>query len=363
MPPNFFASAQESANLFTQRMTAKKHFSEWLNRVKWGVWERKTFLLIACLGGTFTGLAMLGTHDEIEAIPYANQASTHALLFGLVGGLSGGCGAALLLSLIQLADRSIKTVDEAERILGIAVAATIPHQRNAKPEKGIVALAEPTSTISEEFRRWRVLLSHPASTTGRVLLITSTCPHEGKSFCSINLAGTFARAGEKTLLIDADLRRPTLTHYLPSGSAVTLPDMLTGKTPMDSLLTANCEVLPHLSFLRSGRVDDSPSDLFSSECTPQFLKSLRDEFSWIIIDSPPLTAVSDALILAQYVDEVCFILRRGQSPRVMIKRSLDTLRRIGVIPRALVLNDMPDARNPNTYAYYYATSADWGKRH
>lgn len=338
-------------------MAVKKNLSEWFDRIKWGLRERKTFLLMACLAGTFAGLATLGAYAGLQSMPYVSQAAEEALLFGLVGGLSAGFGAAFLLSLLQLADRSIKTVDEAERILGLSVAVTIPRLRNAKPEKGMVVLAEPTSPISEEFRRWRVLLSHPSHPSGRVLLITSTSPHEGKSFCSINLAGTFARAGEKTLLIDADLRRPTLTHYFPGNSAPTFHEILSGKTSFEALSSSVSEASPHLSFLRAGRADVSPSDLFSSERTPELLKFLRSQFTWIIIDSPPLTAVSDALILAQYVDEVCFILRRGEAPRVMIKRSLDTLRRISIMPRTLVMNDMPESRNRDTYAYYYATSA------
>jgi len=242
-------------------MTVKKNLSDWFDRIKWGLRERRTFLLIACLAGTFAGLGMLGAYAGLQSLPYVSLASEEALLFALVGGLSAFLGAAFLLSLIQLADRSIKTVDEAERILGLSVAVTIPHLRNAKPEKGMVVLAEPTSPISEEFRRWRVLLSHPTHPSGRVLLITSTSPHEGKSFCSINLAGTFARAGEKTLLIDADLRRPTLTHYFPGNSAPTLHEILTGKIPFEALTSSVSEASPHLSFLRAGRADASPSDL------------------------------------------------------------------------------------------------------
>lgn len=332
----------DSSRLPASLDTVSISVREWLRAFFWRLKENR----IAILAATFCGISITPWIIHFSGI------WPQGFLALLLGGVSGACLMALVLLTLQAVDRSIHTLDETEKILGFPVLIAIP--RAAKlPAGDAEVLKRPNSPTAEEFRRWRLLLASSDQEQSQIILITSTRPSEGKSYCSANLAITLAHAGEPTLLLEADLRRPSLSTYFPAFQGPTLGEYLHSPSPQISIP----EVLPHLSFLPGGQPQDSPADLLSSPATPALLQKLRQQFRWIIIDSPPLAPVSDTLILAQYTDDICFVVRRAMTSRVMLKRAMDTLRRIRVRPRLLILNDMPEARDTRVRGYYYASSA------
>lgn len=281
---------------------------------------------------------------------------TKSLLTAALLALAGGAGLVLL---IDRMDSSIRTVDEAERELELPVLAAVPEADLSKQPFGGTALtSDPGGSMAEAFRTLRASLSLLGEEDQRrLILVTSAIPSEGKTHTSINLAAAFATQGLRTLLIDADLRRPALSATLIERD-VRKGTEFRGLTDVLSNLCTTAEAIrptlvDNLSLLPSGRRAPNPAELLSQGSVPKLLQQFILDYDRVIVDSAPVNAVSDSLALAPQAHAVCLVLRFGKTPRRAIQRALTLLQKSGARMAGLVMNRMPTSRGAAYYYYYY----------
>ena len=275
------------------------------------------------------------------------------LLLGLLGGLGTGVIACLLL---QSLDRSLKTVDETERALGLPVISAVPVLANADSlgrDRELPILSDRDSPVAEAFRSLRTVLSLKASAGHQVLLFTSAAPSEGKTFCAVNCAIALAQQGYRTLLVDADLRRPSIAKTLRlNPHRIGLTDHLSStKTLAEVIQESETE---NLSVLAAGRAIRNPAELFSvAKIERMFNDPQFASFERVVFDTAPIHAVSDALILVRQMSVVCLVVRAAVTPARVVQRARAVLTSAGAGDIVVVLNALP-ARSRDSY-YYYST--------
>jgi succinoglycan biosynthesis transport protein ExoP len=271
-------------------------------------------------------------------------------------------GAFLLLSFlttsviiaIDLTASSIRSLDQAELHFGLPVLASIPvmHQK-----KGTYFLAQsdaPGSPAAEAFRTLRtsIAMRDEDKNIKGFTLITSAVPEEGKTITSVNTALCFAQLGEKTLLIDTDMRRPSLHHILLNGKeGPGLSDLLEKSVSLEDSIHPTR--FPNLSIMPAGKRTSKPSELLTNSDIRSIFKRLRDQYNHIILDSAPVNAVSDSLIIAHHADRVCLVIRAEKTPRKVIDRALQLIHQTGAKICGTILNRLQH-RGAGYYYYYYA---------
>ena len=267
-------------------------------------------------------------------------------------------GAGLVLLLDRM-DSSIRTVDDAERELGYPVLAAVPEADLSKiPQGGTCMTEDGGSAQAEAFRTLRASLSLLGEEDQRrLILVTSAIPSEGKTFSSINLAAAFATQGLRTLLIDADLRRPALSATLITRDVRKEENFRGLSDVLSNLCTTSEAIRPtsidNLSLLPSGRRAPNPAELLSQPSVAKLLEGFVADYDRVVIDSAPVNAVSDSLGLAPMAHAVCLVLRFGKTPRRAIQRALTLLKKSGARMAGLVMNRMPTSRGASYYYYYY----------
>jgi non-specific protein-tyrosine kinase len=220
---------------------------------------------------------------------------------------------------------------------------------------GLVALAEPKSAAAEAYRtlRTNIQFASPDKPV-HTLLATSTSPDDGKSTTIANLAITFAEAGSPTILVDADLRRPHIHTIfgLPNDTGLTTlvaelarsTDNTVPTLPLQSTSMANLQVLT------SGPVPPNPAEILSSKRMAEILVTLKGQADYILIDTPPIIAVSDAAILAPSVDGVLLVVNAGKTRRDLAVKARDMLQQINANILGVVLNNAKVDKS--AYKYY-----------
>ena len=188
----------------------------------------------------------------------------------------------------------------------------------------------------------------------RTLLFSSPGPNEGKSTSSINFAVMLAQQGERVLLVDADIRRPALHRAMDVLREPGLTNLLVGDVEMRDAVRPN--VLPNLDLLPSGPFPPNPSELLNSKKMRQLLKKLEETYSHIILDSPPILAVTDSAILGTHTDGIVLVLRSGNTEQRAAERAVDQVRRVGVRIFGAVLNEVATTTAEESYymQYYYS---------
>ena len=212
--------------------------------------------------------------------------------------------------------------------------------------------SEPQSQISEAFRALRTsLLLSQADHPPQVILVTSALPHEGKTTASVNIGVTLAQLGDKTLLIDGDLRKPGISRALHMNDAkhVGLSSYLAGVSSLD-VVTVPHPAISNLHAIPTGPVPPNSADLLSSHRLAQMIRELRKRYKFIVIDSPPIMAATDAVILSALADGVLLVVRSGETPKEAFTRTRDLLNSVKSRVLGVVLNAV-DASSPN---YYYS---------
>jgi capsular exopolysaccharide synthesis family protein len=297
-------------------------------------------------------------------------------LLNIMIGLMVGIVLGLALAFVREAvDTSIKSVDEAERLANAPALAVVPlardaHRRataalpgkNGRPAatQGLALLSHPSSAVAESFRT--LLTSVVLSTAPRppqVLLMTSSTAGEGKTVTCLNLAIALAQRGEPTLLIDADLRHPSIGKALNLVNGTGLATFLTGAHGIDAALREFPPV-PTLWAMPAGPTPPNPAQLLSSAAMETLLRDLRKRFKFVVIDSPPVLPVTDAMILSTLVDGVVFVVESGATVRGAVTRARKILHNVGANVLGIVLNKV-DVRHDGYYAdygSYYYQSAD-----
>lgn len=280
------------------------------------------------------------------------------LAIGLVLGLGLGTGTIFL---IDALDTTIKSEEDISRYTERPVLAMLP-RLNEDVLEGLEAIGDspadtithtaPKSSFAEAIKTLRTNLTFMApDSPPSSLLITSPGPQEGKTLTSTNLAIAMAQAGHETLLVDTDLRRPRIHKAVGVDKEPGLSSAVTGSTQLDDILQQS--MTDGLSILTSGEVPPNPSELLQSESFEEIHEQLTEKFDRVIYDSPPLAAVSDALILSQLVDGVLLITQFGSTRRETLRRGLEQLYGIGAPLLGAVINDLAPERPGYGYDYSY----------
>jgi succinoglycan biosynthesis transport protein ExoP len=307
----------------------------------------------------------------------SRPAKSRNIVLAFVVGLVGGIGLALLRDYL---DNTVKTPDDVEtlaRLPSLAVVPTFGGQPTRTRRTGffkaaftdgheqyeLVAQHLPKSQMSEAFRALRtaLLLSRP-DRPPQVILVSSALPREGKTTVAANLAVTLAQLGDKTVLVDGDLRKPGLGRLLNlhMGKHAGLSSYLAGVSTLDLVSVAH-PVVPNLTAIPAGPLPPNPADLLASDKLTEAIAELRTKYKFIVIDSPPIMAASDALIVSVQVDGVLVVVRSGETPKVAFTRTRDLLTTVNCHLLGVVLNAV-DSRAPDYYySYrYYPYSYGYG---
>jgi capsular exopolysaccharide synthesis family protein len=213
----------------------------------------------------------------------------------------------------------------------------------------IVVMADVPRVAVEQYRRLAASLHHAQCERQlKVLMVTSASPGEGKTLTATNLALTLSESyRRKVLLIDADLRRPSLHHVFKLPNVLGLSDALKSET--DQKLSV-IQVSPNLTVLPAGRPDPDPMGSLTSDRMRRIMQEAAARFDWVIVDTPPVGFLSDANLLVAMVDAALFVVRAGKSPYRLIQRALDAIGRNAIL--GVVLNAVDENVDVASYSYY-----------
>jgi capsular exopolysaccharide synthesis family protein len=270
-----------------------------------------------------------------------------ALLVGLVLGI-------VLALLFEHADNTVKTPEDLKQLglpfLGM-VPAVAPQGGGGSPMRP-QALKNPEGAVAEAYRVLRTnLLFSMASDGSRALLVTSPNPGEGKTTTAANLAGSLALNGAKVLLVDADLRRPTLHQHFGIQRSPGLSDLIVGKFQPSDVVQGSRFRGVHV--IPCGYVPPNPAELLGSAAMREIVKALKTRYDWVIIDTPPILAMADTPVLCPYVDGVVLVVAAEVSGRPGVQRALDQIQSVGGKLLGVVLNKVDLRRNSYYYSQYY----------
>jgi capsular exopolysaccharide synthesis family protein len=295
------------------------------------------------------------------------------LSFALALGLTTGISLCFALESI---DNTVRTPEQAQAISGLPSLGMIPMGSRNRPELNfrqrlsvasskeaveLITQSRPQSQMAESYRALRTsLLLTSLGTPPKVILVTSALPEEGKTTTSINSAIVLAQRDARVLLIDADLRRPSIhkTLGMPPGSG--LSNVLTGGSTIQQSIVVS-SISPNLSVLPAGTPPPNPAELLASVNMANLVASLRDQYDHIVIDTPPTLSVTDAVVMSTRADAVILVIRAGQTTKQALRRARDVLTQVnaricGVLLNAVNLNS-PD------YYYYYEYQGKYGHRY
>ncbi|MBW4037897.1 MAG: polysaccharide biosynthesis tyrosine autokinase [Acidobacteria bacterium] len=265
----------------------------------------------------------------------------------------------ILAFILESLDTGLRSVAEIESVSGLPSMALIPRSRRNTSDdstlstamRNLGTLSTPKSQFSEAFRALRTsLLLSVAGGEPKVILLTSATPSEGKTTVSINLACVLAQRNVRVLIIDADLRRPTVHHRFGLNGKVGLTSVLTGSVSLEDAIQTVPEI-PQLDVLVSGPVPPFPTEMLGSDTMRHLLERCKGMYTHIVMDSPPLLSVTDSVVLARDADAVVMIVRHGKSSKHAMRRARDLLLRSGAPVTGIVLNAV-DLNSPEYYAYY-----------
>lgn len=284
------------------------------------------------------------------------------IVLGVFGGLAAGVAAAFGLNYL---DPSLRTIDQVEQRTGLNVITCVPLIKKGDVAGGggakLPVVADRRGVVAEAFRTMRATL---AMTAGggkhRVFLITSAIPGEGKTFTSSNFAASLAQQDFRTLLIDADLRKPSVSKLLFKDNLKPgLSEVLMGTADLAEA-TVPTEV-PNLWVIPAGGIAPNPSELLAQPRVQEVLEKLRGQYDRIVIDSSPVLAVRDPLLLARYVEAACLIVRAGHSPAKASAQAVRLLSEAGAPTTGVVLNSVRQGSGAY-YAYSYRTYGTYGAK-
>lgn len=298
------------------------------------------------------------------SVPLAPRGRMNVFLGALLGMILG-VGAAFFLEYL---DRTVRTSADVETLLGIPVLGIIPRLRLVdeededgadvapRPRVPLIVALDPLDPAAEAYRNLRMNLLFMSTTDEpiRSVLFVSPGPEEGKSTTAINFAVMLAQQGQRVLVLDADLRRPGLHRALDVLREPGLTNLLVGDAEPRTVVRPN--VLPNLDFLPSGPFPPNPSELLDSRGMKRLLEEFQRKYDMVVLDSPPILAVTDASVMGAHVDGAVLVLRSGETEQRAAERAVEQLRRVGVRVLGAVLNEVAMSTVEESYylQYYYS---------
>ncbi len=316
----------------------------------------------------------------VPSFPSRPQKGRNILLALLVG-LVGGVGLAYLREYL---DNTIKSPDDVQNLAGLPCLAVVPAfaarngsralarlarqsgAANGDSRVELISLHQPKSVVSEAFRALRTsLLLSQADRAPQVILVTSALPREGKTTSAANLAITLAQLGDRTILLDSDLRKPGVRRALNLSNGhlheVGLSSYLAGVATLRDIIISHPNV-PNLDAITTGPIPPNPADLLSSHRMAEAIEDLRQNYKFIVIDSPPIMAATDAVILSALTDGVLLIVWSNETPKQAFSRTRELLTAVKSHLLGVVLNAVDSGAPDYYYSYrYYPYSYGYGE--
>jgi succinoglycan biosynthesis transport protein ExoP len=281
--------------------------------------------------------------------PNVQRSLIMALLFGLVV----GCGVVLLLEFLE---NTVASQADVEEQLGLAFLGFVPRvdaKGESPKDRDLYVHRQPKSSVAECCRAIRTnLLFMSPDKPFKTLVVTSSGPQEGKSTTCIFLGVAMAQSGNRVLLLDTDMRRPRLHKAFGVPNDVGISSLVVGEGTLDKAVKST--EVPNLFVLPCGPIPPNPAELLHTQAFAELLKAAGEKFDRIILDSPPLNAVSDSAVLATQCDGVVLVLRAGKTNRESARRALRSLADVQATMYGAILNDLDvmDARYRDTYLGY-----------
>ncbi len=303
------------------------------------------------------------SEQTITVIERASKASettpdkSTTVLMGGIFGLAIGMG---IVYLLHMLDSTIKSVDHAEQSLELPVLGAIPgsEPKNRPARSRLIMLSAPSSGCAESFRSLRANVESMGSAETKTTLFTSSIPAEGKTFSCVNFALTLSQRGLKTIVIDLDLRHPSVgAEFSLDDQNLSVADIITDPSAFARFKEENLQnPSENLYVLPVGRQLANPAELVASETVANLVRRASEMFDRVVIDSAPLNPVGDTLSIVQLMDVIALVVRCGKTPARIIQRSLETLRRFNSPASGVVLNFIPQKKSMGNYYYYYGGS-------
>ncbi len=287
---------------------------------------------------------------------------------------------------LEYMDRSVKNPEDLERLTRFASLGVIPAAGSVSRQYGysysygrpqarlraveekpsekavgveLIPHTDARSPVSEAYRAFRTSLLLASANSPKIMVITSSFAREGKTTTSVNLATVLAQMGKPVLLVDADLRRPRIQKVFPGNMNLGLVNYLAANIQLEDIIQPT--QVPNLSLILSGPIPPNPSELLASDRMRHMLEEVRGRFAFVIFDSPPVLAVTDAIVLAARADGVVLCVHGGQTPRELVQRSSEKLRQANITVLGAILNNLDLQQYGYTYrkSYYdYYDSTD-----
>ena len=294
-----------------------------------------------------TGGAQLLTPAEVPDAPSSPNPRLAAVL-AIIAGLIIGAIAAFVLEYLD--DSILGPADLVKLGDAPAVLATVPDE--TPPDERPISLSAPDSYVVEAYRSLRTNVQFLGiERQMQVVQVTSAVPGEGKSTTAANLAVVLAQTGRSVVLVDADLRKPTVHRRFGVARTYGLTTNLAGEI-LDLTLQHTSD---DLDVLVAGPIPPNPSELLSSHQMGVLINDLRNRFDYVVVDAAPVLAVSDALALAQFVDGVLVVVQAGHTPVNRVRNSLEALEQVSAPVVGIVLNRV-DPRKADLDAYQYGAT-------
>ncbi|MBE0447095.1 MAG: polysaccharide biosynthesis tyrosine autokinase [Actinobacteria bacterium] len=267
-------------------------------------------------------------------------------------GLIASTGLAFLLSYL---DMTIKEASEAEQLSGLVSLGYIPTIKKIKDQ--LIVQAEPQSFAAEAFRTLRTNIQYiNFESSVKAMIVASPGTGEGKTLFSANIAAVMAGAGHKVLLVDCDLRRPRLHQIFGISNEAGIANILIGTSSTDKAIQETG--IKDLDIVTSGPTPPNPVDLLESVRMEQFLEDVKQRYDFIIIDSPPISTVTDVLVLVAHTDGVIMLARHGETNRKAFINAKAALDKVNARILGFALNA---TKSTHTYGYYEYSHKTYGE--
>lgn len=290
-----------------------------------------------------------------------------SIFMGLIFGMFFS---SIVIIVIDFFNSTVKSIEEIET-LGLTILGIIPRMGNRKKknkkianynkdgdaekiERRLITHEDPRSPISEAFRSLRTSISYDVSNQedGKFILVSSPGPGEGKTTTIVNLAITFANLGKKTVLVDTDLRKPVTHKVFHVEREPGISKYLAGKEKKYSNILKKTDI-NNLSIITCGVIPPNPSEILASTKMQNLINELKEDFDIILFDAPPILAVTDALIMMQYLDNFILVIRPNQTEKGALKRALNQLNLANAPFSGVVMNSIDSSSDGYGGGYYY----------
>ncbi len=314
-------------------------------------WQATYAQLLTNLQQGATNSPSVVERARVPTAPVSTSTAANVLLAAAIG-LVLASGAAFV---IEYLDDTLKTSDDVSKIMDLPTLGSIAPIEGDGYATKLITAQQPRSPIAEAYRMLRTNIQFSAVDEPlRTLMITSASPEEGKSVTAANIAIVMAQAGQRVILVDADLRRPTIDRFFDLKNNVGLTTiLLDSEASLSDMLQAT--KLDNLKVMTAGPVPPNPSELLGSKRMGYLIEALKKQADMVVFDSAPVTAVTDAPVLARRLDNTLIVVDAGHTRRALAQRTKQALSAVGATLVGVVLNRLPS--QSRSYNYYYASDS------